>query len=207
MHFSTAYAPRLKREATRARPHQDSSMELEPKPVRPVRAARARRKSVRVPRTKKRTGTQSEMSPLTAKRVKKRFSTTRSPRISSWAPRGVERPRVRARWPSRPSRAMAVIVSATATASAMSELPKKVKSATAANAAATRVSVTWLGVIGVRPPEFSRVRHLKGKSGCRFQFHRACPHLSEWHGERQFGHSVRSFVATTCGYQRTYDSR
>src|SRR5579862_1998609 len=102
---------------------------------------------------------------------------------------------------------MAVIVSATATASAMSELPKKVKSATAANAAATRVSVTWLGVIGVRPPEFSRVRHLKGKSGCRFQFHRADPHLSKWHGERQFGHSVRSFMAMTYRCESARDSR
>ena len=83
---------RAKPRASRA--HHVSSMELRPNPTRPERAARLRRKSVRVPRTKKSTGTQNEIRPLTAKNVKNRFSTIRSPKISSCAPRGDEQGRV-----------------------------------------------------------------------------------------------------------------
>ena len=106
-------------------------------------------KSVSVPRTKKRIGTQSVMSPLTAKKVKKRFSTTRSPRMSNCAPRGV------ARFSFAGEVAVEAIegdgerwVSSTAAASMISacEWRESEKSATATKAATTRAKVIWLGI-------------------------------------------------------------
>jgi hypothetical protein len=69
-HFRLAYATRLSRDATSARPHPLSSIDCRPKPLRPCRAAALRTKSVSVPRTKKNTGTQTEIAPAVAKKVK-----------------------------------------------------------------------------------------------------------------------------------------
>ena len=89
-------------------------------------------------------------SPLTAKNVKKRFSTTRSPRISSCAPSGV----------AKSARAREIAVDAVERDGGDGEQqrggeigsgrsPANVNSATAANAAATRAAVTWFGVMAL----------------------------------------------------------
>src|SRR5207237_5793436 len=131
------------RDATSACPHHVRSMAFAPQPECPAFLASPRRKSVAAPRAKNKIGSHSDTMPTTAKYVKYTFSIRRSPRMSNCAPTGVAIFFLRARCPSRASRAIDATVKATARRLPQAPRPNKL---TAANPTATRSRVILLGV-------------------------------------------------------------